>query len=353
MKQYLLHITPISPIHIGTGDDLSPFSYIIKSLSKQKNDYRFIRFNDTKLIQLFNETERKEFIQIARKDDLVALRQFFIKTADTAILRDPSCITSTCDVTDEVLKLWKELEKHPQNLFIVRPTIATPKAGKALVPYIPGSSLKGAIRTAVMDVLDDSIRKEQRIPPQMDPFRCIAISDACFEGKGSRLVGSVVLYNRKTGKIANLEMFYEVIKGQSLTEHPPETTCVLSINTKLKNLAGFNWRMPDMPEIANRCKKFYLNLLDEEYETYYKSAEDYIYSGFEVIDKQIKDVDEKENEFVVRLGMHSQFEYMTFNGLRECDNPKYNKSSRTLFEYKNLYLPMGWVHIRFEQIENS
>jgi CRISPR-associated protein Csm5 len=353
VKQYLLHITPISPIHIGTGEELLPFSYIIKDINPKHKDYRFIRFNDTKLIQLLNEEEKAKFLQIAKKGELSALRQFFIEIANNAVAKNQSIILSLSEITDDMLYLWNDLEEHPQNSFIVRPTIATPRAGKALVPYIPGSSLKGAIRTAVMDVLDDSIRKEQKGVPQKDPFRTLVITDAYFDGKGTRLVGSAVLYNRKTKKIANLEMFYEVIKGQAITEHPPEATCVLSINTELQKLVGLAWEMPDLPEIARRCKEFYLNLLDEEYKTYYESADDTVYSGFKVIDDQIGAIEKKENEFVIRLGMHSQFEYMTFNSLRRCENPKYDNSSRTLFKYKNLYLPMGWVHIQFEHIKTS
>jgi CRISPR-associated protein Csm5 len=352
VKQYLLHITPISPIHIGTGEELLPFSYIIKDINPKHEDYRFIRFNDTKLIQLLNEEEKAKFLQVAKKDDLIELRKVFIQIADEAITRDQSCILSISEVTEEALNLWQELDEHPQNSFIVRPTIATARFGKALIPYIPGSSLKGAVRTAVMDVLDDAIRTEQRITPQKDPFRFLAISDAYFSGKGTRLLGGASLYNRKTDNVESIEIFYEVIKGQAIAANPPEATCVLSINTELQKLVGFGWKIPDLPEIARRCKEFYLNLLDEEYKTYFKNAVDPVYDGFKAIDEQLKSIEQRDNEFVVRLGLHSQFEYMTFNGLRRCKNNTYNKVSRTLFKYKKLYLPMGWLHIQYEQIKN-
>jgi hypothetical protein len=66
-------------------------------------------------------------------------------------------------------------------------------------------------------------------------------------------------------------MFYEVIKGQD-HRASSRTTCVLSINTELQKLVGLAWKCLNCPMIARRSKEFYLNLLDEEYKTYYESG---------------------------------------------------------------------------------
>lgn len=351
MKRYILHLTPITPVHIGTGEELIPFSYIIKDISPQKTgEYRLLRINETKILQCLNSEQKKEFISIAQKDNLIELRNFFISIADKIIFQNQDCILSLSEVTDELVGVWNELRKRPLNSLIVRPTIASARAGRGLIPYIPGSSLKGALRTAILDALPVDIKRKS-FRPQDDPFRAFIVSDALFSGKRTRIVGSAHLYNRKKQSIESLQMFYEVIKGQAICiDTPVNTVCTLVINFELQSIKEFGFQIPDISDIVHRCRQFYGNLLEQEYNNFYHDAPDDIYQGFKILDDTMSNTEGNKDEFIVRLGRHSQFEYMTLNGLRKCGNPRYGMVSRTLFKYKNIYLPMGWVHIKYESV---
>lgn len=350
MKHYRLYLTPVTPIHIGTGEELLPFNYIIKNIASksQTADFRLIRFNDFDLIKKLN-TEDKEILKsLAKKDDLLKLREFFIQKADTLVIKNQELILSMSEVTTEVLNLWEDMKAHPKNLFAIRPALVSAIRGNKYFPYIPGSSLKGAVRTAILDAGPAEFKKKKNYSLGKDPFRTLAFSDARLPAKGSRLVGAVYLYNRHKSEVESLQMMYEVVKGTCVSEQAPECVSELTSNIELQRSTTFEWEIPDIHGIASRCNTFYSDLLEQEYDDFYANAPEDVFQGFNFVDKVMDRVKKANNEFMIRLGRHSQFEFMTLNGIRECKNPKYNKSSRTLFKYKNVYYPMGWMHVRYE-----
>lgn len=354
MKQYRLTLKPITPVHVGTGEELLPFNYIIKNIAGAKAApiFRLIRFSDVALVQKMSRQDREQLIPLAKKDDLIVLRQFFIKRADSLVIQEQELIQSTSEVTSELLNLWEDLQNHPKNMFIIRPAIASALGGNRLVPYIPGSSLKGALRTAIVDADPIGHKKETERKKDIprDPFRTLALTDAQFSGKGSRLVGAAFLYNPHKDTVESLQMMYEVLKGQCLTEQALVSTSILTIKPELQRVANFDWAMPDIQEIANRCNKFYGDLLEQEYADFYQNAREEVFQGFNFVDQTMDAVRKAKNEFMIRVGRHSQFEYMTLNDDRRCENQKYKKTSRTLFKFKNAYYPMGWIHVRYEEL---
>jgi len=95
-----------------------------------------------------------------------------------------------------------------------------------------------------------------------DPFRMLAVSDALFPGKGSRMVGAAYLYNRVKGGVESLKLVYEVLKGSVMCGNDtPSGICSLTIHTELKQQNHFMYEIPDLTEIAKECNNFYLNLL--------------------------------------------------------------------------------------------
>jgi len=360
MKQYCLHLTPVTPVHVGTGEELMPFQYFIKNIANPRvaaPEYRLIRFSDVALVQKMGKQDKEQLIALAKKDDLIKLRQFFIEKAASLVIRNQELIQSTSEVTSELLNLWEDLQKHPQNMLIIRPSIASALGGNRLVPYIPGSSLKGAIRTAIVDA--DQVGREHEKGKRgahiaNDPLRALLLADARFSGKGSRLVGAAFLYNRHKDTVESLQMMYEVLKGQCLIsdkEQVQESTTMLTIKPELQREAQFDWNIPDIDEIARRCNQFYGDLLEEEYQDFYQNARDEVFAGFKFVHDAMDAVRKNKNEFLLRVGRHSQFEFMTLNNDRKCSNSKYNRTSRTLFKYKNGYYPMGWIHVRYEEVQ--
>jgi len=129
MKIYEVRITPISPIHIGTGDELMPFSYTIMPVgSRGKNnevvsDNKYIRLNDEIIVRYLKPAQLAKLQALVNQDDFGTFRQEFNTIAKQLIPFHQDCIFYTARITEEVLQLWDGLSKRENNSFIVQPTI--------------------------------------------------------------------------------------------------------------------------------------------------------------------------------------------------------------------------------------
>ena len=361
---YEISITPITPIHIGTGEDLMPFSYTLLKMSPQGQNYKYVRFNDERLVSFMTPDQIKRLEALIAKDDFPNLRQTYNEIACKIILSHQECIFYLAEITNEILNLWQELEKRSQNSFVIQPTICSPYTKK---PYIPGSSIKGAIRTAILDPHVQEFAKthkqlkeqdmlsaiecmrDQKYKAQADPLRALKITDAIFPARGSRIVGQLALYNRVKRKSENIAINEEVIKSAAISSpcegdsaEPITTTTTIALDDRLINKHPFKITPRSFQEIADRCNEFYETALNKEYELFYRDAPDELYNGYKHIDDAFSNLNQ-DREFMVRLGRHSQIEYLTFSTERAPGKKAFGTKTRTLFKYKNMLLPMGWA----------
>ena len=374
MMVYEVRLTPITPIHIGTGDELMPFSYTIMPVrSMGKNNevvsrYRYIRFNDEIMVRYLKPEQLEKLQPLIDQDDFGAFRQEFNAIVQHLIPVHQDCIFYTARVTDEVLALWAGLSEKRNNSFIVQPILSNLLSKQ---PYIPGSSLKGAIRTAL---LDPFAREFFNIPPkfreqgmlatlehmkdgkykaQDDPLRVLKVSDAIFPAKNSRLVGQLALYNREKQATESIAINEEVIESVATRTDVEDSvasalsaTASISIDDRLLGAHAYHTAPRTIEDIIKSCNDFYENTLAFEYNRFFLNADDEVYNGYTYVDKAFEEMHKRnsKSEFIVRLGRHSQIEYMTFATEREAERKAANRVSRTLFRYKKLLLPMGWLH---------
>lgn len=361
---YEISITPITPIHIGTGEDLMPFSYTLLKMSPQGQNYKYVRFNDERLVSFMTPDQIERLEALIAKDDFPHLRQTYNEIACKIILSHQECIFYLAEITNEILNLWQELEKRSQNSFVIQPTICSLYTKK---PYIPGSSIKGAIRTAILDPHVQEFAKthkqlkeqdmlsaiecmrDQKYKAQADPLRALKITDAIFPARGSRIVGQLALYNRVKRKSENIAINEEVIKSAAISSpcegdsaEPITTTTTIALDDRLINKHPFKITPRSFQEIADRCNEFYETALNKEYELFYRDAPDELYNGYKYIDDAFSNLNQ-DREFMVRLGRHSQIEYLTFSTERAPGKKAFGTKTRTLFKYKNMLLPMGWA----------
>lgn len=78
---YEISIKPITPIHIGTGEDLMPFSYTLLKMSPQGQNYKYVRFNDERLVSFMTPDQIKRLEALIAKDDFPNLRQTYNEIA--------------------------------------------------------------------------------------------------------------------------------------------------------------------------------------------------------------------------------------------------------------------------------
>ena len=371
---YEVRLTPITPIHIGTGDELMPFSYTIMPVqSRGKNNEivsrdGYIRFNDEILVRYFKQEQLEKLQTLIDRNDFGAFRHEFNTVAQKLIPLHPDCIFYTARLTEEVSDLWKGLSDRKNNSFIVQPILSNLLSKQ---PYIPGSSLKGAIRTAL---LDPFARGYSDVPPrfreqtmlamhehmkdvkykaQDDPLRVLKISDAVFPAKNSRIVGQLALYNRKKKATESIAINEEVLESVATRTDVDDSiasafsaTTTISIDDRLIERHPYHTAPRTIVDIIKSCNEFYEDTSNHEYECFFRDADENLYNGYQYVDAAFDEMykRDKKSEFIIRLGRHSQIEYMTFSTEREIGRKAANTVSRTLFKYKDLLLPMGWLH---------
>ena len=216
LQTFRVAITPLTPIHIGCGTDFEPTNYVIRD-----ND---ILYNFDPENAELNGGQKRSLQQLGEKGDLLSIQKFFRDQADTFAVAAKSIIPVTHDIAQEYRNkigtpVKTEVEKNNRiinNLYIQR-TISHPHTND---PYLPGSSVKGAIRTAILDSLNDppvrydsnaskpernkSARLEQKLLGMdggdyaQSAFRLVKISDMQPSGETARLVVMTKQYKKKT-----------------------------------------------------------------------------------------------------------------------------------------------------------
>lgn len=149
MKQFMqthkVYLTPLSPIHIGCGEDFEPTNYVIDGTT-------LFNFEPSQLA--LNERERTDLLNAVNRLDLLAIQRFFLNQKDKAI----ASAYYFADVAEGLAQDYKNRvgkvaqrendgNKVINNLSIER----TAYLPIQHLPYIPGSGFKGAVATALLD----------------------------------------------------------------------------------------------------------------------------------------------------------------------------------------------------------
>ncbi len=384
-EKYKLTIEPITCVHVGSGEKLTPLDYFIASNPKtQKNFY--IKYSSDEILMRYatNPKVMAEFEE-ATSNGMKEVLNFFVKYRDIKLDEEYRCGT-----TKEFVKKYKENRtKDPlQNASEVMQQYR-PAGSKN--PVIPGSSIKGSIRTAVLNYIllkemedssynnlksfadkkkKDDFRKnggyaseienraleilkdDKENNAQKDPFRCVEISDAEFTAK-DQLVGLMknISTDTRTDElkpIKKLQMIAEVVPGFLTNAYSPKTEANLRINESLQKGNPAIHKKISADYIIKACNFFYKRIFKNEYEKFYRDASEHT-------DRIVKLKSEfgnlKENQFILRVGRWSQVEFVTFgNDFRNPVTPKDKKTgepksygeTRIVFDYDGDYLPLGW-----------
>lgn len=161
LKTYHLALTPLSPIHIGCGEDFEPTNYVI-------DEGVLYGFDPSRAV--LNEQQTSKLMDVANRASLLGIQKFFKDNAqifkaqaDTLIPVSSGVATVYEQRVGRVANIEASGNQVFNQLFIER----TMHTGRESQPYIPGSSFKGAIRTAMLDHLnlerkpsrDDNVQK--------------------------------------------------------------------------------------------------------------------------------------------------------------------------------------------------
>lgn len=395
IKTWHLLITPLSPIHIGTGEDYEPTQYVIDGEA-------LYRFSPEAALRALPEAARQELVRILSGRPTVEM----LKQVQSFFKHHTERLIPVCEQVIPVLPAiaaeyqaragqtaQRESEREIINQLRIARTYGDLAAGR---PILPGSSMKGAIRTALLDGINQGRPLPQKIREllpnkrnlalqqelfqyrtlEQDPMRLIQLSDA-LDQRPAETFATEIRYAVNRKRQAVLKNGLEVAaQGENLRQvieciphlRPRAFTGLLSIQG-LGELSGrkvpvkeLRWTLEDL---AAACNRFYRPILQKELAALRNRGflDERWAASVEGILKSQEAAFQEGRAFILRVGFHSGAESMTLNGVRsiKINMGRDPKTGETRYENhpttKTIWLaareiqqrrdliPFGWVLI--------
>ena len=368
---YKCYIRTLSPIHIGCDDVYEPTGFVMDEAARQ-----IVVFNPFAFIEGMTPADREKFSAICEKGTVSSILEIykFLKNRPAEGRR-----VSVCE--DFIIHYNKTLSMSLGNERAIQQELnrfSIPRTAYLTEdqrPFIPGSSVKGALRTAYLNLLVPKHKPSGSPDPRMkgadlekklmdysgiqdDPFRMVKVSD--FNPVGDVQTRIIYGVNEKKRPSINaargVPLIFEVITAGS------EFSGVISVEQPLKE-AGI--RQPvELNRLLESATRFYGREKSRE-------NQELQIIGIEPLPLP------NDNGCLLRCGRHSGAESLTIEGFRSIKimgakgmPPKYKDSSTTLWlasdlkkpEIKKNLAPFGWaaVHalsdedaLRFSETERS
>lgn len=353
-----LHI--ISPVHIGCDDVYEPTGFIIDEKEK-----KLIVFDPLDFIKSLSPQEREKFTSICAKGTIGSILEIYRFFSNRKVPgRKVDIPGDLVEHFNEVKALSVNDEKKVKQKLNQFSIYRTTYNSHNNLPYIPGSSIKGALRTAYLSKLakDEGVRNYRGKAKDLefdllkvkggfdsDPFRMVKVSDFLPVGDVRTKIVYAVNKKKTMSKFAAQGPFsiIEVIKEGSLFEG------VINIQPPEK---GTGIKKPvQIREFLKSINGFFINLINSEN----KIAKE-ISADFGVV-RYIKKKFEGKigiSVYLARLGRHSGAEAVTIEGNRwikimqgKGQNPKYLDHATTIWlsseqrkpESNKGLIPFGWT----------
>ncbi len=398
---YRLHITPLSPVHIGTGESYEPTNYVI-------DDGVLHEFDTGAAMAAFSAEDRKELLALANRkpneDMIKKLQSFFYDRRN--ILK--ACAVNAIPVLPGVADLYatrvgqtanREADgKQVLNRLEIDRTGYNPITRK---PVLFGSSLKGAVRTALLNHVNrgNPARERKglhefqgrlfrfrdpekgRLHLEVDPLRLIHFADAAWQNQSGLPPTQVCLaVNRKKTAVLDRQGQPRRAMGENLyqiLECIPAwyyRACSLQVNVQSLDCVRDKQDLPvpemrfSMHTIAGACNAFYLPILIAERKIMKERGflDPNWDESVEQCLKHAKDKMERGQTFLLRVGRHSGAESVTVSGARNGNirimrgkgqPPEFADAPKTLWLAANVkdqdqnLLPFGWVLVEVQPME--
>ena len=344
----------ISPVHIGCDEVYEPMAFILN-----ENNYRLVHFDPLDFLRQLDVPAKKIFTGICKKGTIESILEIYKFMREKRFQGDEvEVCPGFIEQYQKTLALSPRDSKKIQqelNNFTVSRTAFIPNSNR---PYIPGSAIKGALRTAYLKT--QATKKNEPTPRgknaardlekalldggsfDTDPFRMLKITDFSLVGEVRTKIVYAVNRKKKLSKFnaSGPYQILEVIEPGSLFEGR------ISVGE---------------PEVGSGIKKpVTRDALLKSSEVFYIKEMIRENQELKLIEAEPINVERKEEAFPVRLGRHSGAECMTIEGHRNIrimrgkgNEPTYDKHATTLWlaadsskpDINKGLKPFGWVVI--------
>lgn len=356
-------LEPLTPVHIGSGESLEPMDYLI---SDKDGDYLFYNIDLKQWVQ--NHSDPEELAEFFGNSPLPAIRRRIHEEVDLDYFGGPGIRIDN----HEIVRAYQEElgDQGSVNRLLIDRAVSNPDTQSLI---IPGSSIKGAIRTVIIDFLDrekglqlkkaaasDRGAGSNNYNRQLESylgqirdnvFKGLKIGD-CQAGMGQAQIVSAIETRQNPGKIATPKNNCMATLSFSSNDHTRFLYGKMSIGHPQwgsdPHLTIQNEKF-DLGRIKDLCNQFFLKRFQNELAKFYIMP--HLKDTAAVVKKvQSRILESGQEGILLRIGHYSHIECMTItdNKPQTRWDKKGNKpypygTTRTL---ANGLYPFGWVLLR-------
>lgn len=340
-------LEPLTPVTIGSGEDLSPLDYVIR---KQGESYVLHLVNTQDWLSDMHE---KSDIQNALNNgNILRLRVLMDEFLDEKVYSIGSIPIHLNALAEQV----HGRIKNPQSLSKaeIQPFI---RNDFTMTAFVPGSSLKGALSTPLIDDLDHgkiknfvnrSGSRNAYMYALKDMFgeitehsmQALKVSDIPVPMGGTYLVAAKEV-KRSVERQSTPKVPCEALRPLSEGGRPLYGHLHMATVNGVPTLLMPNGQKYSVERLNEICNKFYSTRYHNEMANFYKL------SHLQQVSRQLESVTEriehlKKGEFLLRLGHYSHIECVTVTQ----NDPKLKKGYGKTRTLADGILPFGWVILR-------
>lgn len=365
--------TPLTPIHVGDGTTLVPEDYLLAG-------DELIRFNRSTVLRDMAPAVRRELEDALDKNRFERAQEMLRGACDPR-----SHALGRIGISNESRQALQTLVAHPESPVRqreVHPFLRNPISGR---PVVAGSSIKGAIRTAIVNqftqkhlpavkaaVCQADVRRQAQTLEtealnyefgrlESDPLRLLKVADAELPD-GCTRIDRALQFKLDQG-FNDIQMHYERL----LSRGDGETLC-FGLELELDDSAIANERVRALigrelsfDLIRQACNTFYIGRMLAEHKRFFHedTAPEARYGAQGLVkfqgEKLLVAKSLRDEGILLRIGRFSHFESLSVDELRQGWNIQRKKpieegSTRTLCRSARISssapMPFGWLMLR-------
>lgn len=378
LDTYRLDISTLSPVHIGTGQVYDTTGYVIDGDTL----HHFDTAAAMAAMAALPPADRDELLALASRngsDGLLKDVQRFFHDRREALMAHA---TLRLPVLPGVAELYQsrigQTANHQDGGKDVLNRLAVERGAYDPVrnrPVLYGSSLKGAMRTAVLDHYNEGrtaheskglhefqgrilkYRDQDGQKLERDPFRLLQLGDAAWAANDDLPAGEVLFaVNRKRAPVKDQQGNPRPARAENLYQTlecvPAACYRAFTAQVAVQDVGGLNAsaKLPaperrfDMADLARHCNTFYRPILERELTDL--AGRDYVDPAWaqavtDLLHGPVGGAMDAGRVFLLRVGRHSGADSVTLNGVRNIKIMK-GKGEDGKQKFDSEKMPLTW-----------
>lgn len=356
--RFPIALTPLSPIHIGCGEYYDPTEYLVKD---------GVLFAFEPISVNLKPNEFQELGKIAKAASTKDLALFYQKHSDLYMPMTKSLVPVAQGFESNYRKMFpvntgrnvKPIKKNETNQCLADRTAYLYGKDGLSQAYVPGSGIKGAIHTSLLDRVNHSQPRDKK--DDLDklvlrgtfsdsPMKQIKVSDFLCQGE---FTATRILFANRVKKTLSVygqgipNYFECVMPGQYRLYHG-EIALEVSSN-------GNQYAYQSLKEVFADLNRYYLKRFEKE--SRYDYSNKWL-QGMRTLLLNIQDRLENGTIALIQLGKNGGAENKVLHeGIAKIKRGKFGESSTTTTVWKcdceGQCLPFGWAILELNDSPNS